>query len=404
MGGDRLRITHVIRAKPPGELGGAEMHLFDLTTAQVAQGHDVRVIFLGPAEISGTMQERGIATLQTESMSMVEWLRALRSALRADPPDVLHSHGYRADIIAMVVRPLTRGVPRWTSVITVHGFLRTSFGLRVLSRLNECVLRWADVVIAVSSAETRRLTQLLRRPVVFVPNGVARVELVPRAQAVAKLGSDPSRRLVAFVGRLSPEKRPDLFVDMAAIVAREYPDTDFVVIGSGSLLCETQERAAATTGARVLFAGLVSNVASLMGAIDVFVCPSDTEGTPRVVIEAMLAGVPVVATRVGGVPDLIGDGRTGVLVEPDSPAAVAAAVTRLLGDDARSGVIGERARAYALDRFSVEYMADRVSEAYRSRLAGRAVPTPGTTKPPEPRPSDGNGAADSMDGADRRPA
>ncbi|MGH3713101.1 MAG: glycosyltransferase family 4 protein [Micromonosporaceae bacterium] len=364
-----MRITHVIRAKPPGELGGADLHVLDLAAAQVRQGHDVRVILLGPAEISGSLRERGIPSLQIDSMSMVDWVRALRLALRADPTDVLHTHGYRADIIAAVIRPLLRGVPRWRSVVTVHGFIRTSPGLRVLSRLNESVLRQADVVIAVSSAEAQRLAKLLRRPVCFIPNGVAGQDSVPRARAMAKLGSEPSRRVVAFLGRLSPEKRPDLFVDMAGIVARDQPATDFVVIGSGSLLSEMQQRAAAMTGSHVVFAGLVSNVASLMEAIDVLVCPSDTEGTPRAVIEAMLAGVPVVATRVGGVPDLIADGQTGVLVEPGSPSALAAAVNRLLRDETWARAIGDHARALALTSFSVEDMADRVAEAYQSDRA-----------------------------------
>jgi glycosyltransferase involved in cell wall biosynthesis len=208
---------------------------------------------------------------------------------------------------------------------------------------------------------------------------------------------------VAFVGRLSPEKRPDLFVDLADLMAREQLGTDFVVIGSGPLLSDMQARAA-TSKAHVVFAGLVSNVASLMGAIDVLVCPSDTEGTPRAAIEAMLAGVPVVATSVGGIPDLIADERTGILVEPGSPGALAAAVTRLLSDDARSQAMGNRARNYALARFSIERMADRVAEAYRSHLSGRTlVPTPKTALPPEPRLPDDTEAAVLADGTGRRP-
>jgi glycosyltransferase involved in cell wall biosynthesis len=369
MSSNHLRITHVVRAKPPGEIGGAESHLFDLATAQLAAGHDVRVVLLGPAQIDGTLRER-VPTVGTESMSMAAWLWKLGTEVQANRPDVLHSHGYRADLIAASLRSLRSGAPRWVSAMTAHGFIRTSLELQMLTRLNERALRWADVVIAVSSAEARRLAALLRRPVDFVPNGVARVEQVPRVQARAALNSNPARRAVAFVGRLSAEKRPDLFVDMAAIVAREQPGTDFLVIGAGPLLEKIKQRAAAV-GANVMFMGLVPNAASFMSAIDVLVCPSDAEGTPRTVIEAILVGVPVVATRVGGLPDLIIDGQTGLLVGPGCPASLAEAVVWLLRDPAAARKMSNQARSDAANRFSAQLMAEGVTGAYRSHLATR---------------------------------
>jgi glycosyltransferase involved in cell wall biosynthesis len=250
--------------------------------------------------------------------------------------------------------------------MTVHGFIRTPHSLRVLSRLNEHALRYADVVIAVSSPETQRLTAMLRRKVSFIPNGVAHTELLPRHEARRRLGANPARRAVAFVGRLSPEKRPDLFVAMAALVARDRPDAEFIVIGSGDRYDETVRLAAAVPNVPISFAGLVPDVASLMTCFDVLVCPSDTEGTPRVVIEAMSAGVPVVASRVGGLPDLIVDGRTGFLVPPDFAAALAERVSRLLGDESLSRVMSHRARTHAKRTLSVAAMASRVTTAYRS--------------------------------------
>jgi L-malate glycosyltransferase len=366
---DCLRITHVVRAKPPGELGGAETHILDLATGQLAAGHSVRVVLLGPAQIGDALRTR-VPTVSMDSMSMAVWLRKLRAEIQENPPDVLHSHGYRADLIAACARRSGCGMSRWTSVVTVHGFIKTSPGLRLLTRLNEWTLRGADVVIAVSSAEADRLATLLRHPVLFVPNGVSPLEHTPRAAARAVLGIDPSRYAVGFIGRLSPEKRPDLFVDMAAIVAAQQPDVDFLVIGSGSLR-NRMERRAAENRAHIMFTGLVPDAASLMSALDVLVCPSDTEGTPRAVIAAMLAAVPVVATRVGGLPDLIAAGRTGLLVEPGSAGSLAAAVIQLLRNRAAARVIGERARVDAASQFSAQHMADRVIEAYRSHPAAR---------------------------------
>jgi glycosyltransferase involved in cell wall biosynthesis len=101
-----------------------------------------------------------------------------------------------------------------------------------------------------------------------------------------------------------------------------------------------------------------------MAAIDVLVCPSDSEGTPRVVIEAMLAGVPVVATRVGGIPDILDDRQTGIIIEHGSATALAAAVNALLSDRAEATAIGQRARDYALPRLSARLMEERTALAY----------------------------------------
>jgi glycosyltransferase involved in cell wall biosynthesis len=354
-----LRIVHVIRAKPPGEVGGADLHVVDLAEAQMAQGHEVLVICLGRAGITRSMRDRGIPHVEVDSKLMAHWVWALRALLRSDPPDVLHTHGYRADIVPTFAVRFIRGKHRWTSAMTVHGFIRTTVSLRIMTRIDECALRRA-----VSSGESRRLEALLRRRVHFIPNGVAQAYLLPRPEAMAKLGSHPSRRVVAFVGRLSPEKRPDLFVAMAGMVARKHSEVDFVVIGGGPLLDEVRDSSGPDPGNRVLFTGPIFNAASLMAAIDVLVCPSDSEGTPRVVIEAMLAGVPVVATRVGGIPDILDDRQTGIIIEHGSATALAAAVNALLSDRAEATAIGQRARDYALPRLSARLMEERTALAY----------------------------------------
>jgi L-malate glycosyltransferase len=375
MEADSLRITHVVRAKPPGELGGAESHVFDLALSQLAAGHHVRVVLLGPAHIA-TAVETDVPTVRLDSMSMVTWLRGLRAEIRDNPPHVLHSHGYRADLIARCMRRVRgRECSRAAAVVTVHGFIRITPALRLLTRLNERILRSAHVVISVSSAEAERLTRLLRKPVYFVPNGVRRVEQVPRCAARAAIGSDPARQAVGFIGRLSPEKRPDLFIDMAVLVAAQLDDVDFVVIGSGPMR-DHLDRRAARTGARIIFTGLIPNAGSLVSALDVVVCPSDCEGTPRSVIESMLAGVPVVATRVGGLPDLLSDGASGVLVEPGSAPALARAVLCLLRAPAAARAISEEARADAAERFSATRMAERVLDAYRTQLAVGSAESP----------------------------
>src|SRR5882757_2494891 len=292
---DRLRIMHVIRAKPPGELGGADLHVADLARRQLAANHDVSVVCLGRAEVTGVLRRRAIPHIEVNSTSTLRMVAALRREIRSRAPDVLHSHGYRADLVTAATPLVTRDRRPTVTVMTVHGFISTPLSLRVMTWINERTLRRADIVIAVSPADRDRLTAFLRRPVSFVPNGVEPPSPLPRPAARRRLGLDtpePYGGVVAFVGRLSPEKRPDLFVELAGIVGRDLPATTFLIAGSGALLPQLRHQAARAPRAQTRFAGLVPDIASLLGAVDVLVCPSDTEGTPRVVLEAMHAGVP----------------------------------------------------------------------------------------------------------------
>jgi glycosyltransferase involved in cell wall biosynthesis len=366
MATDSLRITHVLRPKPPGEIGGADLHVVDLAAEQNAQGHQARVMCLGPAGVAEWLRRRRVPHVVVDSMSMLEWGRALHATLRSDPPDVVHTHGYRADLVAMLVGSSVPDGRRRISATTVHGFIETSPALRLLTRANLMALRRADVVISVSSVESERLANRLRRPVAFIPNGVVPADRLARAHAATRLRLDASRSIVAFVGRLSAEKEPCRFVEMARILSRRHARADFVVIGSGPMRDDMQRQVAGDPEARVTFTGLVPDAASLLSAVDVLVCPSRSEGTPRVVIEAMLAGVAVVATRVGGLPDLLDHGETGILVEPGSLGALTEAVATLLGNPTTARAIGGRAREEALCRFSSALMARQTSNAYRS--------------------------------------
>jgi len=364
MSREALRITHVIRAKPPGELGGADLHVADLAERQLSKGHRVLVVCLGSAEVARVLRERSVPCAEQANLSMLRWACFLVTELRRRPPDVLHTHGYRADIISLLVRYALMAGGRWTTVMTVHGFIRTTLGTRALTWVNEHALRLADVVIATSPAEANRLGTLLHRPVQYVPNGIFPVRQVTRQVARARLGIATSR-CVAFTGRLSPEKRPDLFVSMAELLTERDSETTFAFIGSGPLAEPLARRLPPRLRGRVVFAGLHPDAASLLSGIDVLVCPSDTEGTPRVIIEAMLAGVPVVGTRVGGVPDLIINRQTGLLVEPGSPGALADAVRALLDRPELAQAIAARART-AAQFLTSDQMEEQTAQAYVS--------------------------------------
>jgi glycosyltransferase involved in cell wall biosynthesis len=200
----------------------------------------------------------------------------------------------------------------------------------------------------------------------------------------AELGIPSDAPLVGTVSHLTPPKGVENFLAAAARVAALHPDVRHVVIGSAppshAAYAKSLRREAAELGLShpVVFAGDRSDVESWYAAMDVHVIPSRSEGAPTTALEAQSCGVPVVATRVGAVHEVVEDGVTGLLVPSDDPESLAAAVVSLLQDPAHRAELGQSGRAAALERFSVETSADVHARAYEAALrhaaAGRSLP------------------------------
>jgi glycosyltransferase involved in cell wall biosynthesis len=347
----------------------------DLAEAQAQMGWDVAVASLGNAEYAALLRRTGVATWDIPGDSILRWLMPLRSILRRTSPDVMHSHGYRADMVATALKAGSNRPA--AAVMSLHGFIRTGMRMRALTALNELCLRRADAVIATSQKEAVRLSRWLPT-VTFIPNGVSKQRSAARDYLTDHLDLHAPIR-VGFVGRLSPEKRPDLFVEMASLLAAWSGDIGFVLIGGGpqehAIRKSIMDRGLAN---RVRLAGLRQDVAELLCGLDVLVCPSDTEGTPRAIVEAMMARVPVVATRVGGVPDLVVDQVSGVLVAPGSASELARAVRALIESPEVSASITAAAFVRASSSFTAEAMSERTTQVYLKALAathqlGRAI-------------------------------
>jgi glycosyltransferase involved in cell wall biosynthesis len=173
-----------------------------------------------------------------------------------------------------------------------------------------------------------------------------------RARLLA-LFPEPPRLVVGAAGRLSPEKGYGVLVEAAASVARDIPDVGFVHFGDGPLRAELARRVADLgLEGRFRFAGFRTDLHRALPHLDLFVQPSFTEGLPVVVLEAFAAGLPVVATAVGGTPEVVADGENGRLVPPGDPRALALRVAETLADAGARRAMGDRGRALVLDRFT----------------------------------------------------
>lgn len=293
-----------------------------------------------------------------------EW-RSMRELMGRLQPDVVHTHGYRSDVIGGLAAAASR-VPR---VTTVHGFT----GGNIKNRVNEWIqvraYRAFNAVVAVSQPIVQRLKKagVRDRLIHSIPNAIdVRHQVIVRPEARARLGVSNDEFVIGWVGRMSTEKGPDLLVE--ALKSAKQP-FKAIFIGDGPDRRMLQEKIAAFgLESSVRWPGVVPDAASVFAAFDVFVLSSRTEGIPIVLLEAMRANVPIVATRVGGVPEMLDD-TEALLVPSDQPFALAAAIASVR-DDAEAARTRAQAARTRLERdFSVDPWVARYDAVYRSVIS-----------------------------------
>jgi glycosyltransferase involved in cell wall biosynthesis len=303
-------------------------------------------------------------------------LARLVRLVRAARVDLLHAHDQDGNLIAAAAGALTgRPVVMSRHVLFEPAPTRRS---RARARLVIGALTHrADLVVAVSEAVRASLvaTGVPDRRIRTVPNGILQGAFTgdaATAAARAALGWDDAP-VVLMPAVLRPGKGHDTLFAAAAQVRSRVPGVRFVLAGDGPERAALQ---AAGTPAGAEFLGHRDDVPRLMEASDVVVLPSLAEGLPTVLIEAALAARPVVASRVGGVPEIVADGSTGVLVPPGDPAALAGALVRVLTDPAGARAMGARARTDAVERFSLPHQAAALEAVYDEVLGPRGPVRP----------------------------
>jgi glycosyltransferase involved in cell wall biosynthesis len=270
---------------------------------------------------------------------------------------VLCCSGYKPDVIGWLAARRA-GVP----VVSIsHGWTAATLKVRVNELLDRLVLHGMDRVVCVSEGQAVRVRRAGVTPgrVVVIRNAVGRdsfQDADPRyRQEMLSLFAQPPRLLVGAAGRFSPEKGFDQLVAAARGVLQKHPAAGFVLFGDGPLR-EALARQAAEggLGGRFVFAGFHGDLEKYLPNLDVFVQPSFTEGLPVVVLEAAAAGLPVVATAVGGTPEVVADGETGFLVPPARPDALTDKLEILLGDTALRTRMGKHGRRLVEAEFTFE--------------------------------------------------
>jgi glycosyltransferase involved in cell wall biosynthesis len=365
-GGERLAIEIATRLDP-------ERFESVLTTSRARGGVD-----LDPSEpvAASKVEASGIRLIELGRRSTLD-LRAwspLVRLLRFERFDVLHSHKFGSNVWGTLIGRLA-GVP----VIIAHEHSWSFDGQplrRVLDR--ELIGRGSDVIVAVSAQDRRRIIEIEGvRPdkVLFVPNGIPRRGR--RGTDVrAELGIPPDAPVIGTIGLLRPEKALDLLIRAAAPLLSEMSELRMLIAGDGPDKEPLRELARRHGMAdRVMLIGFRDDVPDVLAALDVAVSSSVSEGGPLAVMEFMEAARPIVATRVGGVPDLIDDGVHGLLVPPGDADALTAALRRVLADRDAARRMGERARERRSREFDIDVAVRRFESLYERLRAGHGVPS-----------------------------
>jgi glycosyltransferase involved in cell wall biosynthesis len=327
-----LRIAQLLA---PAPAGGLESVVLELAAGLSARGHQVAVVpVLEPGQAAShpfahAAREAGLTVIPLEvgGRAYREERRRVAALLQAHGVHVLHTHGYRPDVLdGSVAHRLGR-----THITTLHGFIGATWRGRAYEWLQVRAARRADAAIAVSVPIERRL-QRVRGPgrIVLLRNAsTPPSDPLSRDAARAALGLPTSAFVVGWVGRLSHEKGPDVF---AEAIARSGPELHGAMLGDGPERASLGARAQAPDLAgRLHLLGLRPQASRYLAAFDALALTSRTEGTPMVLLEAMWAGVPIVATAVGGVPDVVTP-REALLISEVAATPIAAALGALATD------------------------------------------------------------------------
>jgi glycosyltransferase involved in cell wall biosynthesis len=371
-----MKILHVIDSIG---LYGAEVMLLNLMSEQVSLGLEPVLASIGthsqaekPLEREARRRGLAVEPFRMKAGPNLSGLAAMLRFARQQRVDVIHSHGYKGNILFGLLPARWRGAPM---VTTVHGWGRTGgIGKLMLYQwLDTVALRFIDRIVLVNEAMKDRPR--------YGGSNRARTEVVPNGLAFDPDGEtdlDPGvldfcrrRSTIGAAGRLSPVKGFDLLLKAFSLLVRDGWDLQLVILGEGECRARLETLVKELRlETRVMMPGYLPSAGRYMPFFRAFVISSLTEGLPMVLLEAMQAGVPVVSSRVGGIPEALQQGKAGVLVSPANARELAFGVERVIEDQAGAARLVAAGKIIVKEKYSARAMAARYASVYSGVLNG----------------------------------
>lgn len=370
MSPELLRILHLRTVSGTG--GGPEKTILNSCCRLRELGHVAEAFYIldrrhDTGEVQSSAESLGLnlhVSLESSPISL-HTLRRLYRVLREGKYHIVHTHDYKANVLAWLMRP----VHRYNTVATAHGYNGTTLREAAYYSIERALFRYVDAVIT-PSADMHRLLRGYGVPanrLHVIHNGV-----LPAQRVENRRQRNGSLHLL-YLGRLSSEKDPVNVVHAAALLLKRGHNVHVTLAGDGpehDNVKSTGHRLG--LGDRMNLPGYVDDPSLLLNGCDILVNPSRTECMPNAVLEAMAARLPVVATDVGGLSEMIRHDIDGVLCPPGDPEALAGSIERLANDREAAGRLACSAQRRVLDKFSFDRRMVRVIELYRQVLSAKA--------------------------------
>ncbi len=372
-----MKVLHIINTL---SAGGAELHLLTLCRYMKREGIEPVVGFLkegrGSRPLQQKFEEEGIKVINLKGKHTWDGrylLRALK-LIRQERPDVLHTHLPRADLVGYLSK---RVIPSFPWICSVHGIYATHWSGRKALPLFYHVWRQADLVIAISKAVKSWLMQNGKVPmdhVQVVYYGIEPERFRRPTQNLRALLNLGERPIIGSIGRLEPIKGFDLLIRAMPLIIQQVPEATLLIAGHdpwgyGQTLQNLIKRLGLMEQVHLL--GFQDDIPSFLHALDVFAFASRSEGFGQVLIEAMAAGKPVVATEIPPLTEIVVNGETGILTEPENPEELAKHISWLLLRPEECHRMGRSGMDRVYDLFSAPNMARSTIQIYERVLRKR---------------------------------
>jgi glycosyltransferase involved in cell wall biosynthesis len=361
-----MKVLHLISS---GGFYGVENMLINLTTSLEKLGHQTIIGLFHNShrpntELGDVARRQGLCveTIICRGKVDRDTARAVRACIERHNIDVVHTHGYKADIYGYY-SALHLGKP---IIATCHSWARGS-GLGLYTFLDHLLLRRFDAVVAVSAEVSLSLQKrgIPSDKITTISNGVDISAFKNASPAKAGGIVSGAETVIGVVSRLVPRKGVQDLLQAAKEVVMYYPNTRFLVVGDGPLRGELEELARKLGIApNVVFLGHQHDMPGVYAAMDIFALPSWEEGLPMSVLEAQAARKPVIATAVGGIPDLVRQDQTGILIRPREVLDLRDAILRLLADPHLRARLGNSGGDWVDTHYSSNMMASKYETLY----------------------------------------
>ena len=382
---DRHQRTKILYVITKSNFGGAQRYVFDLATTMPRDQFDVAVVAGGTGALLGKLESASVRTLSLpflgrdiSALADLRTIFALVRIFRNEKPHIIHTNSSKAGILGAVAGRLYRASLLFSRtekpriIFTAHGWAfdenRSAIAKLILKAIYWTTLLLSHKTIAVSEAVRSKVSLLpfVQKKITVIKNGIAPIDFLSREDARTFFQERAARplpaegMLVGTIAELHPIKGLRYAIEAVALLKDRGTRITYIIIGEG------EERAALETLIKekklegsVFLVGHINNAAQYLKTFDIFLLPSLSEGLPYVILEAGLAGIPVVATRVGGIPEIIEDEASGILVSPRSSTEISEALIRQMGH--------EKLQSVTPENFSLSRMSERTLTLYDHR-------------------------------------